>query len=261
MTAKTSESKHWTEPTDYGLPFVEVVPLNKAIISAKVEEIAQPIDVAEIKKKTIQSIKPVFVENEPVPKMQPKIEGKKSNNSWIWIAALLTTVVVVVIIWQMNKAVLPNPDSGDFVSESIKGVASKENDDVAINSTPIEETQTTDNQSTILDSVSSVSQVPASAQTGTTIASKVSGTLVRVTEKADRPQFFIIVGSLPNEAMALEEANQYMNRAETVYLILPYEEVKNYRLAIGTSRGFTAINEELARVKDQYSEDLWILKY
>ena len=261
MTGKTADSNQWTDPKDYGLAFVEVVPLAQAQTPKKEEEQAAPIDVAEVKRKTIQAIKQPLAEAEKVSRAEYKLEEKRSNNSWIWIAAILTLAVVVVIIWQMNKSVVPASDSGAIVSESIEGLAAEENDEVAINSTPSEETQITDNQDDISDSISSVSPVPESTQTGTTIASKVSGTLVRVTEKADRPQFYIIVGSLHNEAMALEEAEQYKNRAETIYLITPYDDVTNYRLAIGTSTGWTAINEELARVKDQYTEDLWILKY
>ncbi|WP_111321019.1 hypothetical protein [Algoriphagus chordae] len=259
--AKSTDNKHWTDPKDYGLPYVEVVPLAQAESSKKEELKAEPINVADIKKKTIQAVKPKQVETEKVSRSEYKVEEKKSNNSWVWIAAVIALAVVLVIIWQMNKSVAPSQDSTELVSESIEGLASQENDAVAINSTPSEELQTSDNQENIPDSISSVPPVAESVQTGTTIASKVSGTLVRVTEKPARPQFYIVVGSLPNEAMALQEAEQYKDRAETVYLIMPYEDVTNYRLAIGTSRGWTAINEELARVKDQYTEDLWILKY
>ena len=261
MTDKTADNKHWTDPKDYGLPYVEVVPLTQTEAAKKEEEVIAPVDVSEVKKRTIQAVKPAVVDSEKVSKPVSKVEVKKSNNSWIWIAAILTLAVVLVIIWQMNKSSIPDQGTEELVSESIEGVAKEENDAVALNSTTSEETQLTDNQGNISDSITSVSPVAESAQTGTTIASEVSGTLVRVEEKADRPQFYIIVGSLPNEALALEEAEQYKNRAETVYLILPYEDVTNYRLAIGTSRGWTAINEELARVKDQYTEDLWILKY
>ena len=264
MTEKTTGNKHWTDPKDYGLPYVEVVPLTQTEAAKKEEEVIAPVDVSEVKKRTIQAVKPSFVEAEKVSKPEQKaqkVEQKKSNNSWVWIAALLALAVVVVIIWQMNKSVVQVPESTELVAQSKEDAAIEENDEVAINSTTSEETQLTDNQGNISDSITSVSPVAESAQTGTTIASEVSGTLVRVEERADRPQFYIIVGSLPNEALALKEAEKYKNRAKTIYLITPYEDITNYRLAIGTSRGWTAINEELARVKDQYTEDLWILKY
>ncbi|MEB2778044.1 hypothetical protein SYJ56_22215 [Algoriphagus sp. D3-2-R+10] len=257
MNGKPADDKYWTDPKDYGLPYVKVVPLAQAGAPKKEEEKIVPIDVAEVKKRTIQAAKPTVVGAEKVASAKPQSEAKKSSNSWIWIAAILALAVISVIIWQMNKSVVPA--SGKVVA--LEDLSSEEKDEITINSTPSEETQMPDNQKFISDSLSSVSTTPESAQTGTTIASTESGTLVRVTEKADRPQFYIIVGSLPNEAMALKEAEQYKNRAETIYLILPYEDATNYRLAIGTSRGWTAINEELARVKDQYTEDLWILKY
>ncbi|MDR7131888.1 hypothetical protein J2X69_004254 [Algoriphagus sp. 4150] len=261
MTGKITDNKHWTDPKDYGLPYVEVVPLAQAEPLKKEEGKAVPIDVAEVKNRTIQAIKPHFAEPEKVSGSEYTIEKKKSGNSWIWIAAILALAVVGVIIWQMNKSVVPASVSDELVSESLGDLANGKNDEVAVNSTLNLEIESSDNQREITDSVSSVLAASESIQTGTTIASKVSGTLVRVTEKADRPQFYIIVASLPDEATALKEAEQYKNRTETVYLIMPYEDATNYRLAIGTSRGFTAINEELARVKDQYSEDLWILKY
>ncbi|MEB2779153.1 hypothetical protein U3A58_02020 [Algoriphagus sp. C2-6-M1] len=261
MTGKTTDNKHWTDSKDYGLPYVEIVPFAQAEPPKKEEEKTVPIDVAEVKRRTIQATKPKIAEAEKIVSSKPTSEAKKSSNSWVWLVAMLALAVVIVIIWQMNKSVVPRQDSGVVISKSTEDLPSAETDKVAINSTPSEETQIPDDQTTITDSISSVSSSPESAQTGTTIASKESGTLVRVTEKADRPQFYIVVGSLPNEALALEEAEKYKNRVETIYLILPYEDVTNYRLAIGTSRGWTAINEELTRVKDQYTEDLWILKY
>ncbi|MCE7054563.1 hypothetical protein LZF95_07750 [Algoriphagus sp. AGSA1] len=261
MTDKSVDNKQWTDPKDYGLPYVELVPLTQIRQPKREEEIATAIDVAEVKKRTMQTITPSLAQAETISRQEHKIEEKKSDNSWIWIAALLALGVMLVIIWQMNKTVVSEQDSTVLASKSVEGVAKQENDEVAVNVSAGEESEIYDNQAVVSDSVSSPTPAAESVQTGTTIAPKVSGNLVRVTEKGDRPQFYIIVGSLPNEALALKEAEQYKNRAETVYLIMPYEDVTNYRLAIGTSRGWTAINEELTRVKDQYTEDLWILKY
>lgn len=261
MTGKTTDNKHWTDPKDYGLPYVEVVPLAQARISKKEEGKAAPINVAEVKKKTIQALKPPLSEIEQVSKSEFKIEEKKSSSSWIWIAAILALTVVVVIIWQMNKSDVSTQGSEVYTSESAEGAASKENDEAILNSTPSEEFQDIDNQVINSDSLSSAKPAIQSGQTGTTIDDNATGNLVKVTEKSSRPQFYIIVGSLPNEELAVKEASQYFNRTETIYLIMPYEGSDNYRLAIERSIGFTAMTEELERVKDQYSEALWILKY
>lgn len=261
MTGKTTDNKHWTDPKDYGLPYIEVVPLAQAQISKKEEEKAGPINVAEVKKKTIQALKPPLSEAEQVSKSAFKIDEKKSNNSWIWIVAILAAAVIVVIIWQMNKSVVSTQGSEVRTSESVEGVASKENDEVVLNSTPSEEVQGVDNQENISGSISSSNPAIQSNQTGTTIDDNATGNVVKVTEKGSRPQFYIIVGSLPTEELAMKEASQYFNRTETIYLIMPYEGSENYRLAIERSIGFTAMTQELERVKDQYSEALWILKY
>lgn len=262
MTGKNTDTDNhqWSDPKDYGLPYVIVTPIAESIQAESVEEIAKPIDVKNVKKQTIQSIQVKSIEH-PIPtKPIETPEVKKSSSSWIWIAALLALAVVLVIIWQMNSAV-SNDDSKPVVAESVEAVASMENDQVAENSNPLEEIQTVEDQVAIDESLTSAESITPTPQSGTTIDHKAIGNLVRVTEKGARPTFYIIVGSLPSEAMALSEAPQYYDRSETIYLIMPYGDSKNYRLAIDQSIGFTAMTEELARVKDQYKEELWILKY
>ena len=99
------------------------------------------------------------------------------------------------------------------------------------------------------------------AETGTTIANSVPGTIVRIESKAERPQYFIVVGSLPNENLALDEAKNYQGKAAEIFLIAPYEESRNYRLAVGKYNSFKSAAEDLERIKSNYSESLWILKY
>lgn len=261
MTGKIADNKQWTDPKDYGLPYVEVVPLSQAEIPQKEKEMATAIDVAEIKKKTIQAVKPTFSDSERISRTEYKLEEKKKSSSWVWIAATLALAVVAVIVWQMNKSVVPNNVTEVTASESATEIEAKENSDIAVNNSQIGETQTSENSGEVLDTASSVSPANESVQTGTTIDNNAASNLIRVTEKGSRPQFYIVVGSLPSEALAMKEASQYFDRAETIYLIMPYEDSENYRLAIDRSIGFTAMTEELELVKDQYSEALWILKY
>lgn len=261
MTGKTTDNKHWTDPKDFGLPYVEVVPLKRSYISKSVEERALQIDVDEVKKKTIQAVNSRPIETEKTTAPEYKIEEKKSSNAWIWIAAAVALAAVLVIVWQMNNTSDSAEQPKELLAVSTEAVAENENEELAVNSTPSDETQQAVIQDSISKSTSSPNVSAETPQTGTTIDRNVSGSLVRITEKASRPYFYIIVGSLPNEEMAVKEASQYMDRAETVYLIMPYEDVPHYRLAIAGSIGFTAMTEELARVKDQYTEDLWILKY
>jgi hypothetical protein len=262
MTGKNTDSdtQQWSDPKDYGLPYVAVRPLSESIDLEKTEKVDVPIDIKDVKRQTIQTIQLQSVEHSIPPKSVAKAEVNKSSTSWIWIAALLALGVVLVIIWQMNSAISSN-DSNEIVATSTEQIAAEENDRVADNSTPTEEIQPIENQEIIDQRTTSSESIPQVPQTGTTIDNNVTDKLVRVTEKGERPIFYIIVGSLATEAMALSEAPKYYDRSQTIYLIMPYGDSKNYRLAINRSVGFTAMTEELERVKDQYNESLWILKY
>ncbi|MBN3581869.1 hypothetical protein JYB64_05675 [Algoriphagus aestuarii] len=291
MPKNPSEIKHWPDPKDYGLPYVEVTPILPTVQeeSAKEESnhqsVAEPIEVVEVVASEMEDSKesesniqapeaPIIeasqaktedVASEPIPSKRvenkPIAREEKKSNSWVVIVLILAVLIVSVIVWQ-----LMSQGNGSQVSETT--AANQE----TINSQPqaaqpavekplTEEMQSSENQDSIPESNSSLEEPVESQQTGTTIDRTGAETLIRVESKSDRPQYFIVVGSLPNEKMAISESAQYFGRASSVYLILPYEDVKNYRLAIGSFSSFRKASEELDLIKDQYTEALWILKY
>ncbi|UZD23781.1 hypothetical protein PBT90_10310 [Algoriphagus halophytocola] len=262
MTGKEKELKQWPDPKDFGLPVVEIAPLKtKAASKAQEASSSVPIDVKQVRKNTVDAMAAKAAASEQPKSPEFKVEEKKSSNSWIWIAAAVAIATVLVIVWQMNKPSETIESTEVLTASAVEPAVEPENESTSVNSISSEESQGVSNQDSISNSTSSPNVVAETPQTGTTIDHNVSESLVRITEKASRPYFYIIVGSLPNEELAIKEAAQYMDRAETLYLIMPYEDVPHYRLAIAGSIGFTAMKEELARVKDQYTEDLWILKY
>jgi hypothetical protein len=265
MATKTSENSQWTDPKDYGLPFVEITPLNPEPISKekkkepfKEEVHVQPELVAvESEKK----LKPKTEKSPPTPVLTKEVSEKKSTNSWVWIVAILAIAIVGVIIFQLQKG--STSDVSENALETESSAVENNQSQVAeeLINTPTQEIQTPENQQIITDSTSIQIQPSQTPQTGTTIESKQSGTLVRIESKKERPQYFIVVGSLPNEALAVKDATQYYDRAQTLYLILPYDDVTNYRLAIGAFGSFSSAAAELERAKGLYTEALWILKY
>ena len=130
-----------------------------------------------------------------------------------------------------------------------------------VNDSKEEEIQAAENQTPEIELPSSELSAIQKPETGTTIDRTVLGTLIRVESKGERSTYYIIVGSLPSEELALAEVPQYQKRVPSVYLISPYDDTRNYRLAIGSFGSFTKANEELARIKADYTEALWILKY
>lgn len=306
MAKKNSENQTWTDPKDYGLPYVEIKPLNELGKTAKVIVEKSPEKEgtktaanlrAEVKEKlTLAAKQKILAEKSQEEAKVEKIEGqtdenleqsklesvddivpeketttpisnssenslKKKSNSWIVYAAIITLFLVATIVWQFmgerNDSALSSTTNGSQITENQTPDPSQEE----INNTPIEEIQVVENQDSISNSSAESISIQESTETGTTIDRRDESSLIRIEGKEARPQYFIVVGSLPNENLAIRESAQYTNRAEELFLILPYDEVPHYRLAIGRFPSFTKANAELELIKGDYSEALWILKY
>ncbi len=279
MNSENNSNTHWPDPKDYGLPVVEIKPINPvpSSNSPEVLQVASPEEVAKpeeiLPNPVVQSIisdksaklkdpkAPKHSVDKPeIPKSIP-VPAKKESKRWIGITAVFALLILVVIIWQMtagNKEI-ENPVA--FENGDVQIITTPEEPISSVNDSKEEEIQAPENQIAESELPSSPNTTIQKPETGTTIDLKEVGTLIRVESKAASPTYFIIIGSLPNERYALEEAPKYQNRVPAVYLITPYDDTKNYRLAIGSFGSFTKANEELERIKADYTEALWILKY
>lgn len=299
MAAKDFENNQWTDPKDYGLPFVEITPLHaksnpnekdsaptivdpasehqklpQIPIASEVEVESSPAEKpVEVESKeaeepaeieTNQIEKPVEIEVEKVipPPVSPKAKEKKKTASWVWAVFILAFGIVSFIIWQIQSqtsstANVLQSETPDEPTES----ESSSTEDLVPESTITDQNQTAVNQYSIPSVINSNPNISKPAETGTTIANIASGNLIRIESKAERPQYFIIVGSLPNERLAIEEASQYFSKTPEMYLISPEEGSRNYRLALSKFGSFRLAAEELEQIKAQYTEELWILKY
>jgi hypothetical protein len=277
MSAKDTDKKQWTDPKDFGLPYVEIIPLRLKVIS---EEGSEPLPAeslvpegetsATTQIEAVPAAKPSPEAEVLSPSTRPqptvakfeKKEEKEKSSSWVWAVALIGLGIVAVIIWQILANQKPRASEAvlELVDQPVE-TASEESNAISTETTPTDQNQIAVNQDSITTSTISNPNISNPAETGTTIATTASGNLIRVESKAERPQYFIIVGSLPNEKMALEEANQYFGRNAEIYLISPYDGGRNYRLALSKYPSFKAAAEQLEEIKSQYTEELWILKY
>lgn len=273
MVEKKSPVSEWSDPKDFGLPYVSLDPLESdekkvskktAVVSVQAKEEKPKEDKISSEKLTIyEDLKleePVKKEksitSEPKVTSQKPVEKEKKSRAWIGAVAVITVILVAFIIWQNES--LQSKDSepvGELLSTSIEPT-----ENTSINSF---EDKLQDAEVEWVVESPETTTVPAEeiVENGTTIDLNQAGELIRIETKPDRAQYFIVVGSLPNERLALDESDKYWDRANELYLILPNEDSKNHRLAIGRFSDFTAANNELQRVKDQYTEALWILKY
>lgn len=286
MSVKDSEIKHWPDPKDYGLPYVDITPLRPKAEPeemtvetgfvgsvAKAEESAEAVvpnvptvlpDVPVVagEEATPSEAAPSAVsQNVSIPVSNRQMEEEKSS-SWVWMVALIGLGIVAVIVWQImaNRNTQASEPVFEIVDESATQPPAAEAD-FPDETTATDQNQAVVNQDSIPPSAISNPNISKPVETGTTIANTASGNLIRIESKAERPQYFIIVGSLPNEKLAIEEASQYFGRSAEIYLISPYDGGRNYRLALSKFGSFKAAAEKLEEIKSQYTEELWILKY
>jgi hypothetical protein len=276
MAAKDSDKQIWTDPKDYGLPWVDIKPLKPLEISKSSENLEKTIvqiqpepsakETASVQVETpatTEQKKSVQSKQKPL-KQKPKGSEavSKSSGSWIWVVLILALIICSVIAWQLfykDSEPIISQIEAPRLEETPK--LSTTQDQLSDEVTSSEETQGGDNQEINENSSVENPNISKPADSGTTIAQKVFGNLIRIESQEERPQYFIVVGSLPSEADALKLASDFQAKSAEVFLILPYSESKNYRLAIGKYRSFRMAAEELEKIKSQYIEELWILKY
>jgi cytoskeletal protein RodZ len=276
MASKDSDKQFWTDPKDYGLPWVEIKSLKPSAgpeNPEKLEVLAEQVKVVPVSKGEISPIvepKTQKPEKKSSPSDQKNIAQKatetvkkpKSKRSWIWVVLVLALIISGVIAWQLTS----NPSEAPIIQNEVSSL----DETPKLNSTESqvpeetpssEETQEADNQWIIENNSEENPNISKPADSGTTIAQKVSGNLIRIEAQEERPQYFIVAGSLPTEAEALKLASNFQKKSADVYLIIPYSDSKNFRLAIGKYGSFRLAAEELEKIKSQYIEELWILKY
>ena len=112
-----------------------------------------------------------------------------------------------------------------------------------------------------LAAIGATTNLATTANSGTTIASNSPVNLISFTSKGEKKRFFLVIASLPKEALIQDFASKMSTKPAAMYLITPYTDSPNYRLAIGKFDSWNAASEELAKVKTQYAADLWILNY
>ncbi|MDF2157704.1 SPOR domain-containing protein [Algoriphagus sp. CAU 1675] len=303
MAENSPKEKSWTDPKDFGLPFVEVKPLKEPEESLeKAEPVEKSVSDTEPSKEVAAPVEApeIQVESSSLEQEEPKVEAisehqeepivqvqesddlpeeesaaveeelvseepqmavsPKKSKTWIIYVMIFGLLLASALVWQFMQEENPSVSEAEK-EEPISQVGSSTESEEVLENAQSEEIQSVENQGDILISDSLPSESTEIPETGTTIEHKEDRTLIRVENRGASPQFFIVAASLPNERIATRESAQYFDKVENVYLILPYEGVENYRLAIGAFSSFTQAKAELDRIKADYSEALWILKY
>lgn len=286
MASKETENQQWSDPKDFGLPFVEVKPISKKTELPTDQPKEKPVtkekskvksidpangkqEVKEEKQPEIQSAKdapvnPALLENgnkKPVSS-RPELPASKSTNTWAWIVIFLALAVVSVIVWQlMGGSTVESENTTESESVELEAKEVTPSQETTANLVTADTSQNAINQDSIAVTQDSNLNISKPVESGTTIANTAPGSLIRIDSKGPKTRYFIIVSSLPNEKLALEVAGGFAKRSQELYLISPYENSPNYRVAIASFDSWNSASKEMARIKSEYTEDLWILNY
>jgi hypothetical protein len=284
MAEKESHPKQWSYPKDFGLPFVEISPLAKVKSKTKEVNVAVPVAAPEVPK-SVPVPTPEPPKSTPVPAAEPpksspvtpptatpekkketkpsrpvvaptplSKNNKKKSKTWVWVVflALIAAISVIVFQIQMNQ----NP------------VVGNENIVVDQPTNPIPPKQTIDSSAlTGLDSlpVQDSTTIPSSdlsltsSNSGTSIATNPK--ITRIDKRESYRRFFLIIGSFGSEEETVRYIQRPENKFSEYYLVLPFEENPNYRLAIGAYRNWDEASAKLTEMKAQNAKGYWILNY
>ncbi|MEX2592777.1 MAG: SPOR domain-containing protein [Anditalea sp.] len=86
-------------------------------------------------------------------------------------------------------------------------------------------------------------------------------TLTEISSRADLPRYFVVVGSFIDQDLAMDYSQELNQKGFNTFLISPYGESDYYRLSIGHFNSFGLAVKEMSRVKADFDENLWVLKY
>jgi hypothetical protein len=264
MAEKESSPKQWSDPKDFGLPFVEITPLSSAKSKTKAKEV-QPevvVPVAEttkIETAPKQEKKKDTKQSRPVTDPKSRPEKKSSSKTWVWVVVFAFVGAVSVIVWQLQSGSLLSSDLGDQgTKELAQDLPEEKKETVEVTTAPATDSLAKEDS---LASAPAATNLPPTANSGTNLASTNPVSLSPITSKGEKKRFFLVIASLPNESLIKDFAAKMTVKPTTMYLINPYTNSPNYRLAIGKFDTWNAASDELAKVKAQYAADLWILNY
>jgi hypothetical protein len=105
MAEKDSNPKQWSDPKDFGLPYVEVSPLSSMKSNAKAPDQVPSIELPQTSPIVIEDKKKDTKTSRPVVASTPGVNGeKKKAKTWVWVALFAIILAVTAIIIQLKNS-------------------------------------------------------------------------------------------------------------------------------------------------------------
>ncbi|GHB48571.1 SPOR domain-containing protein [Mongoliitalea lutea] len=247
---------------DYGFPFVEPVKLDVKDTSSK-KSVAVSQVVEKPKKSENKAV--VQAQGKSVQPAENKVAtaSKKSKGVTVFLIASLLLILAVMAYFLYYEPQVTEEKSVASTDQIMEEITLEEEELIEeITGEAIVEEEVEEIEESAPTAVAPAPTPPASQSAPvTTRPSGQRGNLESVNNKGARPTYYIVVGSVPNESLAKEESEKYLIKGIDLWMILPNEESRNYRLAAGRYASFAEASNALEPAKAQFSESVWILKY
>jgi hypothetical protein len=202
MAEKDSSPKQWSDPKDFGLPFVEVSPLGSS--KTKVKSISPEVPLAspEPTKKPSLATEERKVEPQPIKPVvsipNPSKEVPKKSKAWVWVVVVILIAAVSTIVWQLmvNETFVNGLEVNQTENPALPAPTKEVNEIVSPTTNAIDSMSIQD--STLLSTPESST---GTVNSGTSIAT--TSQLIRIENRAANARFFIVIGSFGSEDEAM----------------------------------------------------------
>lgn len=237
---------------DYGFPFVKVEPLSSPLqneTSAQLpEEKDKPAEQIETFDKPVTKPTAIRFESKEKPESKKKSQVPLLFSLVLLILIVLASMAYFLYYLPIQEEEIQTAESTDIKMEEPQTLPESVETEYVPEVSP--------------DSLNAeVVETPPISAPSPTNASASGGQLIVLNAKEDIRYYHLVVASLPNERIAREEAQVFLDRGKDIWLIFPTGDTRNYRLSVGKYSSFKAASEALPTAKADFNESTWILKY
>jgi len=257
MAEKDSNPKQWSDPKDFGLPYVEVSPLSAMKSNAKAPDQVPSVELPQTSPIVIEDKKKDTKPSRPAVASTSGVNGeKKKAKTWVWVALFAIILAVTAIIIQLKNSQEAVVENKNLVNDPLDTAALRKHfaDGYKLAKSNLDSLP---NQDSSVNSDFELNST--SINSGTSIATNPK--VKRVEKKEESIRYYLVVGSFASEQETARHIQNLGDKFTEYYLVYPYKKNQNYRLAIGSYSTWKEASAKLKEMNAQDSTGYWILNY
>ena len=257
MAEKDSNPKQWSDPKDFGLPYVEVNPLSSVKSNSKAPDHAPSFE--------LPKTSPVADENKKVETKtsRPAVASttaakseKKKVKTWVWVVVFAIIIGGTAIIIQLKISQESVVENENLIFSPLDTAALRKNFADSFNLAKSNLSSLPNQDSSVIFDFELNS---TSTNFGTSIATNPR--VKRVEQKEGNTSYYLVVGSFASEQETTRYIQNLGDKFAEYYLVYPFKKNQNYRLAIGSYSTWKEASAKLKEMNAQDSTGYWILNY